>query len=113
MSMTIDDLAYDVGDNTYYTAGFHDFFMSYYFYFTNPANGLLSIVNIEPGVALKYTGDFISLLNYLNIPPEYHWCVMVLNNLKSPTEMNKDILTIVLPDLNEIEVLKNLYESVD
>ncbi len=111
MSMTIDDLSIDIGDEVYYTAGFHDFFMSYYLYFTDPANGLLSTVQIEPGVALRYTGDFISLLNYLNIPPEYQWCVMVLNNLKSPSEMNMNILTLNIPDLNEIEVLKNLYES--
>ncbi len=111
MTMSIDNLNYDPGDDIYYTSGFHDFFMSYYLYFMDPINNLISVTTIEPGIALKYTGDFIGLLNYLKLPPQYHWCTMVVNGLKSPTEMNVSLTQIFLPDTNELEVLKNLYES--
>lgn len=113
MTMSINDLAYDYGDDTYYSAGFHDFFMSYYMYFMDPVNQLLSTITVEPGIALKYSGDFIGLLNYLNVPPEYHWCTMIVNGLKSVSEMNMNMINILLPDINELETLKNLYESTD
>ena len=72
MGMSIDNLAYDYGDDTYYTSGFHDFFLSYYFYFKNPSNNLLTEVAINPGDAYRYQGDLTSLLlslASLKIPP--------------------------------------------
>lgn len=113
MSATINQLNFEVGDDVYYTSGFHDYFMSFYFYFTNPNNNVLSQMAVDPNIAYKYQADFYGLLNHYGIPPEYWWCVLVLNNFKSPVEMNKDILLINIPDYNEIEVLKNQYESLD
>ncbi len=114
--MQINNLAYDPGDETYYTSPFHTFLLSFYQYFIDPVNNLLSVITVEPGVAYRYTGDFIGLLNYLNIDPSYHWFIMYLNGLKSPADMNKKIITIIMPNsngANEIDVIRNLYESVD
>ncbi len=114
--MQIDNLAFDPGDETYYTSPFHTFLLSYYQYFIDPINALVSMMPVEPGIAYKYTGDFIGLLNYLSIEPQYHWFIMYLNGLKSPADMNKKIITLTMPNsngINEIEVIRNLYESID
>jgi hypothetical protein len=109
--MNIDQLNYNPGESIYYDADFHTFILSYYMYFMDPINNLLTTTVIEPGIALKYTGDFIGLLNYTGIDPEYHWFVMFINGLRSPTQMNKNLLSLLVPSTSELEILKNLYTS--
>ena len=56
---------------------------------------------------MKYVGDYSGLLLNLNIPKKYHWIILRLNGYTSPLEYNGEPVIIFIPDLTEIERLKN------
>jgi len=59
----------------------------------------------------KYIGDLFGLLNEININKEFHYIVMRLNNYLSSSDFNGDISELLIPDFNEVNVLKNIYQT--
>lgn len=109
--MTLNDLAYDSGDAVYYTSGFRTVLQSYFMYFKDRANNLLSTTVLEPLAPIQYEGDLNSLLLTLDIPAQYHWFIMLLNGMQSPSDFGPDFVELDLPDIATIERIKNTYLS--
>ena len=58
---------------------------------------------------VKYIGDFYGLLDDLRINKKYHYITMRLNNLTNRGDFNSDKTFILIPDFEEINLLKNIY----
>ena len=65
--------------------------------------------DIEPLQSYKYTGDFYGLLDSLSIDKKYHFIVLRFNGYESSADFKGEEELILVPDFNEIELLKNIY----
>lgn len=62
-----------------------------------------------PVISYKYEGDYFGLLDYLNIEKKYHYIVLRFNGYTSSSDFKGNDLYVLVPDLNEIENIKNIY----
>ncbi len=98
----------DDGPRVFYTEGFR-----------RELEAHLTILRTRPqresqvadNIALRYQFDLFGLLTYLDVPSEYHWITMRVNNLMSPTEYVKTYGNIIIPDLDYIETLRAVYTT--
>lgn len=105
--MLIDSLAIDPGPQINYDQAFRNVledFMSVLR--TNAGNAAL---NIDVNIAYKYESDLFGLLNYYNIQPALHWVVMRMNNLTSPTDYTSSMVSLLLPDSNVINQIRQSH----
>lgn len=59
----------------------------------------------------KYEGDLYGLLDDLNIEKKFHFIVARLNHYEHSGDFKGDASTLMLPDFNEIELLKSVYQT--
>ncbi len=60
---------------------------------------------IDVSIANRYDGDFYGLLQYLEIPDEYHYPYLLINNLKSPDKYTGDVRINIVPN----DIIRNIY----
>lgn len=107
--MRIHQLMDDPGEEAYYESEFLNMVESHFTYL----RGLnkTSTISIKEGDAYRYEGDFHGLLHFLNVPKQYHILIMTFNGLRHPTDYSRDTLVVSIPPLDEIELLKAVYET--
>lgn len=107
--MYIHQLAVEAGEDIYHDADFQIMIESYYTYL----RGLDTTVSqaVEPAIAHKYEGDFYGLLSYLKIPKKYHNIVLRFNGYHCTGDYKRTNLSIIIPSLNEIDLIKAVYET--
>lgn len=71
----------------------------------------VSYLEVDPGTALRYSGDLYGLLMLNGIPPHYHYFVMRCNGFSHPIEYPQTLLSIVLPPLEEIDDMLSIWLS--
>jgi len=71
----------------------------------------ISTVVVSSHQGYKYEGDFYGLLGDLNILKKFHYIVMRVNGYESSADFDGNITHIVTPDFNEIDLLKNVYQT--
>lgn len=59
--------------------------------------------------SFKFEGDFYGLLNELGLDKKHHYVVMRLNSLDSSSDYKGNIFNVFIPDLTEVNLLKNIY----
>lgn len=69
---------------------------------------VITITNVQ---CAKFQGDFFGLLVEMRIEPKFHHAIMRVNNLLSSADFTGNINQIVLPPTQEIDMLKNLYQT--
>ncbi len=109
MPMTIDSKMMRDGGAIYYTSAFRRMLESHMTYLRQ--RSVANVVVIEPHLAYKYEADLFGLLTHLKVLPQYHWLVMRLNDMTSPNQLRSDRLTLILPDFNEIEKLRAVFQT--
>lgn len=57
----------------------------------------------------KYVGNLYALLVELRVDSRYHYVVMRLNDYENPSDFLGDRDTLLQPDYNEIELMRNIY----
>lgn len=65
--------------------------------------------SITPRQSYKYEGDFYGLLSDMRIDKSYHYIILRMNNYTSPTDYKGEVKDIVIPDLAEVDLIKNIY----
>lgn len=105
--MLINQLANDNYEKTYYEEGFLLYLETHLNYFKT-STGIKSFP-VGDAENYKFIGDFYGILDSHSIEKKYHYIVMRFNNLKNSNDYKGDLLRILLPDFNQIELLKNLY----
>lgn len=71
----------------------------------------VQVLSIADSTANAYDHDLYGVLTSSSIPVIYHWVIMRLNNLTSPFEYRAEMVSLLLPDFNEIEKIKTRYQS--
>lgn len=107
--MRINNLVDDPGEDSYYDGEFLNMIESHFTYLRSLQND--NILSVVEGTAYKYEGDFYGLLSAFNIPKQYHLVIMGYNGLRSTTDYNKDMLSVLVPPLDEVDLLKSVYET--
>lgn len=77
------------------------------------SDGSATMIDIEPALALQYTGNLGGLLLLKGIPHQYHWIIMRCNNFRSPTEFNETCVELLIPQLSEIDQLQQIWSSTN
>lgn len=110
MAMSINKRMVPPGDRRYYSAQWHRVVESHLQWILSlPEN---RIEQVDDGVAYKYEGDFMGLLQELRVPMELHWVVMRVNGYTSPTDYTYDKTQILIPDPGGIGRLFNNFVTV-
>lgn len=104
--MDVTNLATDSGESVYYD---DNFLLLIYQHRNFLINNYSRVIQIDPFLAYKYDGDLSGLLDTLNFPKKYHNTIMILNNFYSITDYTKTILELIIPNIGEIDILKQLY----
>lgn len=67
------------------------------------------VTELDPGMVHKLEYNFMSLLIELRYPVENIMFFMVANDIEDPTQFTGDTKSIVLPSVEVMDRLKNLY----
>jgi hypothetical protein len=106
--MDIDTLS-TVIEDAYYSEGFMQVIEDHLSYLRSYDGVVVNqLTNTQ---CVKYQGDFFGLLNDLKIDKRYHYAVMRVNDLFSPADFTGDINQIVVPNLSQVDMLKNIYQT--
>lgn len=96
-------------DATFNDPGFFVLLESHLTYLRTKNN--VTAVNISPHQGYKYEGDLYGLLNDLSVDKKYHYIVMRVNHYLSSADYLGDRDSLLIPDLNEVDLLKQIYDS--
>lgn len=95
-------------EDTYYSPAFMKVIEDHLTYLRN---GNVTVIQLTNTQCVKYIGDFFGLLIDLKIDKNYHYAVMRVNNYLSAADYKGDISQVIVPDLPEIDLLKNVFET--
>jgi hypothetical protein len=107
--MRIHQLADDPGELAYYEPEFLNMVESHFTYLRGLER--TATISVKEGDAYRFEGDFHGLLNFLRVPKQYHLVITTFNGLRHPADYDKDNLLISIPPLEEIDLLKAVYET--
>lgn len=111
MTMSINGRMVNEGADVYYTPEWHRFIESHLHWLRKLASNV--VLNIEPSDAYKYEADLQGLLQAYNIPMEYHFIVMRMNDMTSPTHYAMSTTQLILPDFQQIESLRSVFATTN
>lgn len=75
---------------------------------THPDAGHLTVTPMEADV---YTGDFYGLLQIYHFPSWTHYLILRTNGYLSQTDYDGKYLTFLIPPMDELELLREIYLS--
>lgn len=111
MTMSINDRMVNEGADVYYTPEWHRFIESHLHWLRQLASN--TQLDIEPADAYKYEADLQGLLLAYKVPMEYHFIVMRMNKLTSPTQYTVETSRLVLPNFQQIESLRTIFATTN
>lgn len=71
-----------------------------------------TVQNIEPSVAYKNENDFVGLLNDIGMSNDMHWITMRLNSMTKPQDYRSNMLSILIPPSDYIDLIRKKYSTV-
>lgn len=107
--MSVTDLIPSNISDDFFDSGFQAMLEYHIPYLINHQN--TTFITAEPALALQYRGDFSGLLLAKNLPLEFHWITMRCNGLNSNHEFNETMTEIVVPPLEELKQLQQIWAS--
>jgi len=106
--MLVDNLMRDPGASIYYDPDFRNVLEAH---MTVLRQNVREIVAIDPAAAYKYEFDFFSLLSFHKVPDNMHWIVMRMNNFTSPTDNDRTISNLLLPDTQLVARIASAHKT--
>lgn len=73
--------------------------------------GEIRIAPVSDHLGYKHEGDLFGLLDSLNILKKFHYIVMRVNGYEHTADFKGDIDYLVIPDLNEVEMLRSVWQT--
>lgn len=107
--MRIHSLETPSGGTTYYDSAFLNLLEDHLDYLKKLPSNRFYTTTYQ--LADKYQGDFYGLLDHLQLPKKYHYIVMRVNSLLTSSDYTADQITIIIPDVSEIDLLKAVYDT--
>lgn len=105
--MLVDRLMYDEGPADYYDPAFRNVLEDHMTYLRTDSK--TQMIAIDPARAYKFEFDLYSLFASYNLPAHLHWVTMRLNSMLSPTELTRDLGTLLVPDTLTIERIRQAH----
>ena len=59
----------------------------------------------------KYEGDLYGLLDDINVTKKFHYITARVNGYESSFDFKGDVEYLVIPDFNQIDMLKTVYQT--
>lgn len=109
MTVKIDADMYDAGADIWYSKEFRDTLESHMAYFRTAAS--TQPVDVDPQKAEVYDGDLFGYLLFIKAEPRHHFAIMRVNNWFSPTEFGPGVEVIYIPNVTEMEQLRQSQKS--
>ena len=97
------------GPAVYYDPGFRVMMEDHLTYLRNLTNN--EIIEIEPGIAYKYEGDYYGMLMHHGILPEYHWSIMRMNGYMSPQDDRGEQSSFMNSPVSALNRISSTYRS--
>jgi hypothetical protein len=66
---------------------------------------------VDPGIAYRFEADFYGMLNYYNVPYQFHWLIMRMTGFVAPEESPSDLIQFLKPDFNTVQQIVSLYNT--
>jgi len=107
MTMSLNNHAVAKGNAIYYSETFRTLIETHLPWLINHRDTDTSIIDSQ--IAYKYESDFYGLLSYLGIGMAYHWTILRVNGLHSPSDYLASNVSLKLPNTVEIDRLKTLH----
>lgn len=96
-------------DDTYSLPEFQSVLEQHLEYFK--VTGTISTLTISDHQSLKYQGDLYGIFEDVNIAKKFHYLVMRLNGFTHPGDYAGDSRVLILPDFQEVELVKNVWQT--
>ena len=68
---------------------------------------------VDSNVAHHSKGDLYFVFRQMGLSPKYWWITMIINNITSPEQYDGERTDFILPDMQYIDELYQLYMTVD
>lgn len=68
-------------------------------------------ITVDPHDAIVYNQDLYGYLLSVTVLPCYHWVIMRMNGYFSPTEFDSNATTLLVPNFNELESLRQSWNA--
>lgn len=104
--MEIDKLAVNEGPAIYYRDSFHAVIEDHLAFLRSHED--TTIMDLQPNEAYRWTADLFGFLNSKGVPSYLHWTVMRMNGMTSPTEMDENVRTLMVPSVKIMTTLVNI-----
>ena len=105
--LTVKDHLLSEGPKVFYKESFRNLLEEHLSYLKDEST--VEEVVIEPNLLNKFKHNFYGYLNVKNIPRQYHWIVMRMNNMHSSSDFNTTMRTFIMPDINTIENMVKIF----
>lgn len=76
------------------------------------ANPNVSVLAVEPTMALRYQGDLYGLLTAQHVPSKYHWLTMRLNGFTSPDQYTGEERSFLIPSSEQVEENRQMFQTM-
>lgn len=73
---------------------------------------IMEVKNVSPVDANRFEYDFYGLLRVLNVPVQYQWIVMRVNDLMSPSDYRRHMQHVKIPNTEIISGLLEYHNQV-
>jgi hypothetical protein len=105
--MGIDDLEVSSGPDIYYDPDFRAVLDAHYTYLRNLSTN--TIRTVTPFQSTKFAGDFYGLLSDMQVPRQFFYVILRINNMVSPNDFTSTMQSILIPDTSVVEMIKNIH----
>ena len=107
--VSINSLVAVSGDSIYYNPSFRRVLQSNYHYIKSSLGA--NTIPIPANIAYQNEFNFYGVLDAMSIPKCYQWIVMMLNDMSSPNQFNRNVTSFYMPSTNILQIIKNTYNS--
>lgn len=109
MTMSINGLMQPAGADLFYSQPWH-LVVETHLNWLKTRNGV-RVLEIEAQDGYKYEADLNGLLSQYQQPPEFHWIIMRMNDMTSPSEYRGDRLQLLIPDRGSVDAIRSVFTT--
>ncbi len=109
MTNPIFDLMINDGPAVFYDFGFKVVLESHLTFFRNHTS--TQTLPVTENEAYRFEGDLYGLLHSFNIPTQYHYLIMRMNDFTSPHDATDSIKSLRIPSDTLVENIRQLYQT--
>ncbi len=107
--MKIDSMMRDPGPEVYYDPDFRALLEAHIPYLR--VSEATRTMAVDLSKTAVYRGDFYGFLNAVGIPAYFHWIIMRLNDMSSPTEFDEKKTFLLVPEDRIIGIIEQQWRT--